>query len=264
MVRTDSGRFWETTTGIGLGAALGLLAEGLDLPALVSWWGDRTWLVLASVALGGVLGASRLRRVLPAAVLPLVLVWAVIAFTPLTRWLAAGLVRSEAPVRADAVFPLASSLQDDGGLTVASLPRLLRALELVAQGHTRRVILSELQEPNPAAAPAVRELMAALGIEAELIVVGPVGSTRDEVVAVAALVRERGFGRLLLVSSPAHTLRASLSFEAEGVPVTPVAALEVRYDIERLDRPGDRVQAFGPLMHERLGLAWYRWRGWIR
>jgi uncharacterized SAM-binding protein YcdF (DUF218 family) len=177
--------------------------------------------------------------------------------------MAADLVRSEAPQRADAVFPLASSLQTDGELTTVSLTRLLRALELIAQGHTQRLILSELPEPYPRSARAARELMAALDLDAELIVVGPVASTRDEALAVAALVRERGFERLLLVSSPAHMRRASRAFEALGVAITPVAATEARFDMERLDRPDDRLRAFGPLLHERLGLAWYRWRGWI-
>jgi uncharacterized SAM-binding protein YcdF (DUF218 family) len=244
--------------------AAGLLVERLDLATLVSWWGDRTFLVLTAAVIGTLLGAAGARRVLIACVLPLLLAWALVAFTPLVRWWGTGLVRSEAPVAADAVFPLASSLQDDGDLTVVSLPRLLRALELVRRGHSRRLILSELPAPYPQAAPAARELMAALGIEAELIVVGPVGNTRDEAVAVGALIQERGFDRLLLVSSPAHTLRASLAFEALGVAVTPVASYEPRYDMERLDRPGDRLRAFGPVLHERLGLAWYRWRGWIR
>lgn len=255
----------EVAVGAGLGVAAGLLVERLDFATLVSWWGDTTYLVLAGAALGGALGALTVGRWLPGALLALLACWACVAFTPVTRWMAADLVDSRPAISADAVVPLASSLQRDGGLTSVALARVVTALELVAAGHTRRVIVTEVRSlPLEQTAPAVRRLMAGLGIEAEVIPIGPVGSTRDEAVAVAELMRQRGFERLLLVSSPVHTRRAALAFEAEGVEVTPVAARETRFDLERLDRAEDRLVAFGPILHERVGLVWYRWRGWIR
>jgi uncharacterized SAM-binding protein YcdF (DUF218 family) len=77
-------------------------------------------------------------------------------------------------------------------------------------------------------------------------------------------MEERGFERLILVTSPLHTLRASLAFQTVGLEVTTVAAAEPRYDLEGMSRVGDRLRAFGPVLHERLGLIWYRRRGWIR
>ncbi len=39
--------------------------------------------------------------------------------------------------------------------------------------------------------------------------------------------------------------------------------MKVDFDLERLRFPGDRRRAFGPIMHERIGLLVYRRRGWI-
>jgi hypothetical protein len=42
-----------------------------------------------------------------------------------------------------------------------------------------------------------------------------------------------------------------------------VPAVETRFDLERLHRPGDRREAFAAVAHERIGLLVYRRRGWI-
>jgi hypothetical protein len=39
--------------------------------------------------------------------------------------------------------------------------------------------------------------------------------------------------------------------------------METRYDLERLDRTGERLGVFGDLLHERVGLFVYARRGWI-
>ena len=103
--------------------------------------------------------------------------------------------------------------------------------------------------------------MKAFGIEAELVVVGPVANTRDEARLVAGLAAERGFRTILLVTSPTHTRRAAAAFEKKGLAVVVSPSVETRFDLETLDDPDDRVKAFGNLLHERLGLLVYRLRG---
>jgi uncharacterized SAM-binding protein YcdF (DUF218 family) len=66
------------------------------------------------------------------------------------------------------------------------------------------------------------------------------------------------------VTSPTHSRRAALALEREGVDVVSSPCRETRFDLETLDRPGERLMAFGSLIHERLGLLYYRWRGWVR
>jgi uncharacterized SAM-binding protein YcdF (DUF218 family) len=105
--------------------------------------------------------------------------------------------------------------------------------------------------------------MARLRLEGDVLSVGPVRSTRDEALAVAALCRERGWRRVLVVTSPTHSRRASLALEREGVVAVSSPSVETRFDLETLDRPAERLKAFGSLTHECVGLWIYGRRGWL-
>jgi uncharacterized SAM-binding protein YcdF (DUF218 family) len=236
----------------------------LDLTALVSYTRDRTILVLAAGAAGALLWLTPVRKLLAAATVAIAALWLAVAFTPLVSWMADGLVRRD-PVRdADAVFVFGSRLQTDGDPTMDAMSRLLKGLELVAEGRSPRLVVSELHWPSKPYAPIARAWARDFAPKAEVLAVGPVANTREEAVAVARLLRERGLRRVIGVTSPVHTRRAAAALEREGLEVIAVPALEVRYDLETLDFPGDRRRAFGSVAHERLGLFVYRRRGWLR
>jgi len=249
--------------GLAVGSTAALLARDLDLPTLVSYWGERTPLVIAAAVILAGLWTTRLRPAVAAATACLALAWLVVGFTPLTAWMARELPRRDAERPADAAFVLASRIQDDGELTATAMSRLVHALELLGQDKASRLVLSELPPPYAAYAPAARALMAHLRLKQELLSVGPVRSTRDEAVLVARLFRERGWRRVLLVTSPTHARRAAASFEREGLEVVSSPATETRFDLERLARPDERLFAFGSLLHERVGIQVYRYRGWM-
>jgi uncharacterized SAM-binding protein YcdF (DUF218 family) len=80
--------------------------------------------------------------------------------------------------------------------------------------------------------------------------------------AVASLPRAR-WRRVLAVTSPTHSRRAAAALEKEGLVVMAAPSIETRFDLERLNWPGDRREAFAAIAHERLGLVVYRRRGWI-
>ncbi len=254
-------------TGAALGFFFALVAKELDFGTLVSFHGDRALVVPAAAAIGGILGLARLERLVAGASALAVALWLVVAFTPLTHWMGEGLVRRDPVEKADAVFVLASSLQRDGDLSTAAMSRLLGGLDLLGRGFAPRLILSELPPPSKRYRDAASNLMGALGLDHEILEVGPVSDTHDEAVAVGALARERGFERVLVVTSPSHSLRASLALETEGVNVISVPSMETQFDYENLRSSfegDDRVRAFGPLIHERVGLLYYRYKGWIQ
>lgn len=253
-------------TGAALGALAGFIVKDLDLTIVVSYWGPRSPLVALAALIGSVVWLTSLRRVLGPVVALLALLWLVVAFTPLTHWMAQDLPRQDPLRKADAVFVLSSGLQSDGELSISSMPRLVRGLELIGEGWTPRLILSELPHPKPKYQDAASKLIASLGMNAEILVVGPIRNTHDEAVAVAELFRNRNFEHILVVSSPSHTRRAAAALEAEGVHVTAVPSQQIDFDIENLDEPFDadnHLRAFGSLLHEHVGLFYYRQRGWI-
>ena len=193
------------------------------------------------------------------------LLWSVVAFTPLTPWLAEGLVRRDRVEAADAVFVFASRVQEDGDPTSDAMSRLLKGVELVAAGHAPRLVVSEVPPPAGAYAPLARAWVAAFaGRAGRCVSVGRILNTHDEAVAVARLFRERrGYTRVLAVTSPTHTRRAAAALEKQGLVVFSAPSAETRFDLERLRSPGDRREAFAAIAHERVGLLVYRRRGWI-
>jgi uncharacterized SAM-binding protein YcdF (DUF218 family) len=251
--------------GVGLvaGALAGLIAVDLSLPSLVSYWGDRTWLVPLAALAGALLWLTPLRRAVTWAVAFLSLLWVVVAFTPATSWLADGLVRRDPIEAADAVFVFASRLQEDGDPASDAMSRLLKGVELVAEGRAAWLVVSELPPPAGPHAPLARAWLSAFARRGEVASVGRIGNTRDEAVALARLCRERGWTRVLAVTSPTHTRRAAAALEREGLVVFAVPSIETRFDLEGLRRAEDRRAAFGSIAHERIGLLVYRRRGWI-
>ena len=249
--------------GLAVGALAGSLARDLDLLAAASFWGDRLVMVVVGAAAGALLWATSLRPLAAGIAVGLGLLWLAAAYTPLSGRLAGGLVRADPLQRGEAVLVLSSRLQRDGEPTPESASRLLRGLELLADGQAPCLILTEKPTPLARYAPLARSFMQRFGLSQELLTVGPVETTRDEAVAAARLCRERGWKRLLVVTSPTHTRRACATVEAEGIEVVCVPAVETRFDLETLDRPQERLAVFGQVLHERVGYWIYLRRGWI-
>lgn len=263
MVSGGAGRASRLGVGLTAGSLAGLVVVDLRLPSLVSWNGDASYLVPAAAVLGALVWLTPLRRVTGVSVALLGLLWLLVAFTPLTSWLARGLVRRDRVEAADAVFVFASRIQEDGDPTTDAMSRLLKGIELVADGRAGRLVVSEVPPPAGPYAPLARAWVAAFVPRGEVLSVGRIRNTHDEAVAVARLFREHGWTRVLAVTSPTHTRRAAAALEKEGLVVLAVPALETRFDLEELDWPGDRRVAFAAIAHERIGLLVYRRRGWI-
>ena len=245
------------------GGLAGFLAVDLGLPSLVSWWKDWTYIVVAAAFIGAAVWLTPLRRLGVLAVGLLAALWLAVAFGPLTAWMSDGLVRRDPLQAGDAVFVFGSSVQPDGDPSPNSMSRLLRAVELVAEGRARYLVVSEIPPPAGRFTPLARDWVARFAPSAEVLTVEHIYNTHDEAVAVKALFEERGWTRVLAVTSPTHTRRAAAALEAQGLEVVAVPAIEINFDLEGLGFPSDRREAFGALAHEWLGLYVYRRRGWI-
>jgi uncharacterized SAM-binding protein YcdF (DUF218 family) len=218
-VTQAAGRAGRFGVGLAAGALAGLIVVDLGLPSLVSFFGDRTYLVPLAAALNALLWLTPLHRIAGAAVGVLALLWLAVAFTPVTSWLAEGLVRRDPVEAADVVFVFASRVQEDGDPTTDAMSRLLKGVELVAEGRAPRLLVSELAPPAGPYAPLARAWVAEFAPRVEVVTVGQIRNTRDEAIAVAKLCRERGWRRVLAVTSPTHTRRAAAALEKEGLVV---------------------------------------------
>lgn len=252
----------------GFGAAVGLicgfLARDLDLTTLVSFWGDRLVLLPLGLLVGTACGVTRLRGLLYATALALALLWFSVAYGPVSRWLVAGLVRSDALRPADAVLVLSSNVQTDGDPSSVQLARLYRGLELVRDDLAPRLIITELPAPYSSLRGFAQTMLTRFSPGVELVVLGPVRNTHDESEMTIAYLMAHDLTRLIVTSSPTHTFRSAALFEGRGLEVMATPSIETRFDLETLDRSEERLGAFGSIIHERLGILVYRYRGWIR
>ncbi len=254
----------QAAFGAALGLAAGALIRDLDLTSLVSFWGDRLVLLPLAAIVGALCAATRLRKAFYVSFAALALLWTGVAYGPLSRMLLAGLVRSDALRPADAVLVLGTRMQTDGDPTAAQLSRLLRGLELVKDGLAPRLIITELPQPYASQRPFAEALLKRFKPEVEIVDLGPTLNTRDEAVMTAEYLNKRGLRRVIVTTAPTHTYRGAALLEAQGLEVMAAPARETRFDIETLDRPEERLLAFGAIIHERLGIFVYRRRGWIR
>lgn len=249
--------------GLLAGTLAGLIVDDLGLPSAVSYQGDAGLLVLLGALSGLALGGTGFRSLVVSAAAGLSALWVVVAFTPLTASLAGELLRYDRPLRADAAYVFASSIQRDGELTAVALERVLHGVELLAEGEAPTLVLFDLERPHPSYREATEALVARLGVRGEVIVTGRTRNTRDEAVNLAALGRARGWKRVLVVTSPYHSRRACAAVEHEGIMVICSPSSETLFDVENLQRSGERRRAFGGMIHEWIGLWVYRHRGWI-
>lgn len=242
---------------MALGAALAVLAAYLGevrgtLP-----------LLLALLLGGGVAGAFPLtRRVMQAAAGGLALLLALCLLTPVLRGPLAALTLAQPPAQADAIIVLGGGVQCGARtLESSSLARLLRGLELWRAGYAPLLTVSEQSGLlGPANCVKLSELERA-HIRAlypaggpEVLTLRHVTTTRDEAARVRDLARERGWQRVLLVTSPSHSRRAARLFAAQGLNVVNVPAPETRFDTALL-LPADRLAALRVLLYEELSRA---------
>lgn len=249
--------------GFLCGAVSGLIVKDLELTMLLSYWKPRAPVVVAIILVSAALFLTRFRWLVATGTVLLLALWATVAFGPLSTAIQRYDTREDRLVNADAIFVFASSVQRDGEPTTLAMSRLLHGLSLLGERRAPRLILSELPPPYEPYAPIARAFMKQFNLPGELVTVGPIRSTHDEGMAVGELCRKNGWNKVIAVTSPVHSRRAALVLEHEGLTVIASPSVETRYDLQHLDVSDDRILAFGPAIHELLGLRWYRLRGYI-
>ncbi|MFC4426296.1 YdcF family protein [Deinococcus navajonensis] len=238
-------------------------ALGLVLATLAAFLGELRAPVslLVALVLGSALaGAWRAsRRVLWGGGGLLAAALGLCLLTPVLRAPLAALSLAQPPAPADAIVVLGGGVQcGTAAQTPASAARLIKGLTLWRAGFAPVLIVSE---PSGLLGPADCPNLSALQ-RAQITALYPhdgpqvlnlhrVTTTRDEAARVKALVRSRGWRRVLLVTSPSHSRRAATLFEASGVPVLSVPAEETLYDTT-LPLPSDRLYALRTLLYEGL------------
>ncbi len=243
------------------------------------------WLLL--IILGVLQWRARLRR-WAWATFAVAALFSITGGTPLPKWLLHTLERpytaqkiDELPA-ADAVLVLGGFLapgtHEPVGMALSdSADRLMAGIELVRRGKARHLVMgggsSFVEGKVRTEADDVEPWIQRWNLLERPILRLPVcTNTRDEAVALAKMMKERGWEKVLLVTSAWHMRRSEAVFRSAGVSVIPIACDFRAYPIGEsrflnswpiLPQPGKLV-GFHVYCHEIIGWWYYRARGWIK
>lgn len=253
---------WPAVYGALMGALaghfvsdIGLIARYTGVPA-----------ELAGAVAGALIAVSGGLRFLAAADVALFAIYSILALSPTMGFLAERWVRNDAPASADAVVVLSGGLASNGALAPGGLDRLLTGLAQVHEDRSRHLVTTRVVERIGGQWLVTDEdqrRTISLVDVSKWDIVGPVGTTRDEAVASAALLLPRAERHIMVVTSPMHTRRACAVFEKVGFTVTCVAAFEHDHPSWHPRTADERLASFRAYFYERAGMLKYRWRGWI-
>jgi uncharacterized SAM-binding protein YcdF (DUF218 family) len=168
------------------------------------------------------------------------------------------------------------SRYDVAGLDLnASGDRLIMALELIRLGKAKNLVIGgaahTVNGRTRVEASMTKQWLATWGWDKVPVEsLGACANTHDEAVRVADLCKEKGWQKILLVTSAYHMKRARGVFRTAGVPAICVPC-DFQSDVSIETEPEwifvPRYQGFEKLsifIHENVGWLMYRWRGWIK
>jgi len=162
---------------------------------------------------------------------------------------------------APAIVVLTAYVAPDGTLNESAMRRIHTAARLYHRGLSPLVIMTGGDPRLPQAADFMAEFAGELGVPHSAIILEKKSkNTHFSAVNVAALCRDRGIERVLLVTDAVHMRRAAAAFRAQGLSVSPAPA-----DPWSLwwETPEIQLKKFWAALHEYGGLIYYWWKGWI-
>lgn len=187
-------------------------------------------------------------------------------------------LQQETQAEVDAIVVLGGGLVPPDGLVRRARPsdssyaRCVHAATLHEIHGCPLILCGGVTQPDEtpeSEAQVMADALAFLGVADEAIVLESSSrSTRENARQAAAILRERGFGHVLLVTHARHMRRADGCFRKLGIRATPspCSAVSARLwqDFHDTWIPSPQgLDASNWALQEWLGLLYYRLRGWI-
>ena len=179
----------------------------------------------------------------------------IVGYTPMMPRLMKSLVLIAPPQKADAIVVLSSSTNAEGRMSLEALDRLIQGASLYREGYAPAIVLTELGDSYPEPKKDLDTVFGLLPNKPYIVSVGPVHSTADEAKLVSKAAEERNWKKILLVTSPTHSKRATRIFEKQKLEVVSVPCPERKFTMSSMKKPVERWDAFHRYFYERL--AWF-------
>lgn len=227
----------------------------------------RMSLIIPFGLIGALLALTRFRAALTVVAAAALLFVFLVAYSPLFIGPALSFVRRDVlPTSADAVVVLSAGVTRDGFLQQQGLDRLLTGLFLVRHGVAPALVVTREERDvgdRKITAERDQESLAALAGIRKTLSTPPEASTHDEAMAVKKIADAAGWKRIVLVTSPFHTMRACATFEHAGLTVSCTPSDSRDISVRSLHFPDERIEAFGMWIYETAATLQYRRKGWI-
>jgi uncharacterized SAM-binding protein YcdF (DUF218 family)/glycosyltransferase involved in cell wall biosynthesis len=192
-----------------------------------------------------------------------ILLYALLFETGLPWWMAGPLKRVDSPRKADAIVVFAGGVGESGVAGGGYQERVKQAVDLYRQGYAARVIISSGFVFAFSEAQVMRDLAVAQGVPADAILLETAAAnTYENVRFTRTLLAERGWRRILLVSSPYHMRRATMTWKRVAPDIDVIASPVEESQFYAHERGASLEQLRG-LLHEVAAIVVYWWKGWI-
>ena len=157
-----------------------------------------------------------------------------------------------------------------GVLTLGGAARVLEAARVFRQLDGPWIVSSGGSPEGRDMIPeseVMRRALVELGVpESRILLESESKVTRDEATFTAQMLRDRGIASCVLVTSDTHMRRALATFRRAGLNAVPAIALNpIGFQSPRRRWvPTQQALEFSQeVVHEYIGLVWYRLRGWL-
>jgi uncharacterized SAM-binding protein YcdF (DUF218 family) len=193
----------------------------------------------------------------------LLVVYLVIFQTNAVWWLASPLRMSEPPAASDAIVIFAGGVGESGRAGVGVQERVSKAVSLFHDGVAPRLIISSGFVYTLREAEVIKAIAIANGVPAEAIILEErAANTYENVEFTNQILRDKGWRRVALVSSPYHMRRAMMTWrkvapEVDVVPTPPESSLFYAH------HRGASLEQIQGLAQEYAGIVYYWWVGRI-
>lgn len=195
--------------------------------------------------------------------LSLVFLWFLLFYTPLLWFIAESLKLSDPPQKADAIVVLGGGVGEAGAPGKSTLERTRYATELYNAEWAPAVIFSSGYIYSYQETDDMKLIAMSSGVPQKAILTETASaSTYDNVRYVKAILDEKGWHSILLVSAPYHMRRVSLVFQ-KMAPDIRVRYLPPQKNSFYERRGRIQLSQMRALFHEVLGILYYWWKGYV-
>ncbi len=205
-------------------------------------------------------------------VITLAVLYILIFYSPLVWYMAEPLKIVQQPTKADAIVVIGGGAGESGVPGQGYEERVTHAVDLYKRGYASHTIFSSgytniMKEPD-----VMKALAISLGVPSDAIIVETdSANTYKNVLNVREILKDKGWNKILLVSSPYHMRRVSLVFNrnAKEVDVIYTPTPNSQFYNYSINSNGSyffkktTLKQLEGFKHEYLGIIYYWWKGYI-